>query len=202
MVTVRRVFLAGVIVAFAAGGCATAGAKAQPEPAALEVPAPPPRVIVPPDPEPAQPPAPMPEPEARQQKSPRRPTSPRPDTKADPARGEKKVEGPPPVAETVNPTPPATPPTATLQQALPATQAEVERQVRDQLARAQSDLRRVDYLALNADARSQYDTAKRFIEQAEQALKEKNLVFAAKVAEKAAGLAASLVGRMRPAVNP
>ena len=67
--------------------------------------------------------------------------------------------------------------------------------MRDQLALATGALRRVDYLGLNADARSQYDTAKRFIEQAEQALKEKNLVFAAKVAEKAAGLAASLVGR-------
>lgn len=196
MTVVRRLYLGGVIVALAAGGCATARAKAQPEPPALEVPAPPPRVIVPPDPEPVQQPTPTPEPEAPQQKPARRPAPQRPEPRPDLARGEKKVEAPP-VVETVNPaTPPtATPPTATLQQALPATPTEVDRQVRSQLAQAQGDLRRVDYLALNADAKSQYDTAKRFIEQAEQALKEKNLVFAAKVAEKAAGLAASLVGR-------
>lgn len=177
----------------AAAGCAKARANIKPEPLSLEVPAPPPRVIVPPDldPEPAQPP--VSEPEPQQEKPARRPSQPRPDGKAGPARTEKKVEvPPPPVAEAVHPVPP---PTATLHQALPGAPTEVERQVRDQLAQATGDLRRVDYLALNADAKSQYDTAKRFIEQAEQALKEKNLVFAAKVAEKAAGLAASLVGR-------
>lgn len=168
----------------AAAGCAKARANVKPEPLSLEVPAPPPRVIVPLDldPEPAQ--QPVSEPELPQQKPARR--------KAGPARTEKKVEVPPPVVETARP---VTPPTATLQQALPGAPTEVERQVRDQLALATGALRRVDYLGLNADARSQYDTAKRFIEQAEQALKEKNLVFAAKVAEKAAGLAASLVGR-------
>jgi uncharacterized protein (DUF885 family) len=97
----------------------------------------------------------------------------------------------------VRSTPPAPPP-ATLQQALPTSPSDLVRQVRDQLNQAQADLRRVDYQRLKADGRSQYDTAKRFIDQAEQALREKNLVFAAKVAEKAAGLAASLAGRMKP----
>jgi hypothetical protein len=73
--------------------------------------------------------------------------------------------------------------------------ADVERRVRQQVEQAKSDLDRVDYAKLNADGKSQYDTAKRFMEQADQALKEKNLVFAAKLAEKAAGLAAVLVGR-------
>lgn len=191
MMLVRAVGIWGVIVALAAAGCATARAKAQPEPSALDVPAPPPRVIVPPDPEPAEPPAPVPEPEAPQQKPARR-LSPRPDARADQSRAEKKTEAQPPAVE---PASPPSAPTATLQQALPAGQAEVARQVRDQLGQAQNDLRRVNYGALGADAKSQYDTAKRFIEQAEQALKEGNLVFAAKVAEKAAGLAASLVGR-------
>ena len=83
-------------------------------------------------------------------------------------------------------------PAATLQQALPTTASEAARQVREQLARAKEDLKRVTYAALSADAKSQYDTATRFVAQAEQALGEGNLVFAAKVADKAAGLAASL----------
>jgi hypothetical protein len=82
-----------------------------------------------------------------------------------------------------------------LQQALPTTPTEAERQVRDQLAQAARDLGRVDYGRLNADGKSQYDTAKRFIEQAEQAIKDKNLVMAATLATKAAGLASGLVGR-------
>jgi hypothetical protein len=89
-------------------------------------------------------------------------------------------------------------PPATLQQALPDSPADIVRKVREQLGQAQTDLRRVDYRALGADGKSQYDTAARFVEQAEQALREKNLVFAGKVAEKAAVLAASLVGRIEP----
>ena len=48
---------------------------------------------------------------------------------------------------------------------------------------------------LNADAQTQYDTAKRFIRQAEDALRAKNLVFAKNLADKAAALAAQLAGR-------
>jgi hypothetical protein len=189
---VRPLILAGAIATLAASGCVTAGAKAQPEPPSLEVPAPPPRVIVSPEPEPAAPATPVADPEPSQQKPARRPAAPRAEAKGDPAR-DRKVEPQPPIVETVRPVVP--PPTATLQQALPATPTEVERQVREQLSQARADLGRVNPAALNADGRSQYDTAKRFIDQAEQALKEKNLVFAAKVAEKAAGLAASLAGR-------
>ena len=61
--------------------------------------------------------------------------------------------------------------------------------------RANADLNRIDYRALNSDARTQYDTAKRFVLQAERALHEKNLVFAKSVADKAAALAAQLAGR-------
>lgn len=155
-----------------------------PGPVALEAPAPPPRVIVPPEPEIPEPPAPAPEPEAVAPKTPRRP----------PAAGLAKIE---PKVESPRAAPPATPP-ATLQQALPDSPADIVRKVREQLGQAQSDLRRVDYRALDADGKSQYDTATRFVEQAEQALREKNLVFAGKVAEKAAVLAASLVGRIEP----
>jgi hypothetical protein len=82
-----------------------------------------------------------------------------------------------------------------LQPVLPASPSEMDRRVSDQLSQAKKDLDRIDYRALSADGKSQYDTAKRFIEQAGQALREKNLVFAAKLAEKAAGLAAGLVTR-------
>jgi hypothetical protein len=63
------------------------------------------------------------------------------------------------------------------------------------LARAQRDVGRVDYGKLSADGRAQYDQSKRFSAQAEEALKERNFVFAATLAEKAATLAADLLGR-------
>jgi hypothetical protein len=53
----------------------------------------------------------------------------------------------------------------------------------------------VDYRALNADARIQYDQAKRFVRQADDAIRTKNLVFAKNLAEKAATIAAQLAGR-------
>jgi outer membrane biosynthesis protein TonB len=180
--TVRRLFLAAALLALASGGCATARAKTMVAPTPLEVPAPPPRIIVPPDPEPT-PPTPIitevtPKPPAAA----RRPAPPRPETKTEAP----KPADPPAVA-------PA--PTATLQPVLPTSTSEAKRQVREQLARAREDLKRVNVAALSADAKSQYDTALRFVAQADQALNEGNLVFAAKVAEKAAGLAASLAIR-------
>jgi hypothetical protein len=67
--------------------------------------------------------------------------------------------------------------------------------VRILIAQAMNDLNRVDYQALNAGARNQYDTAKRFATQAEEALRARNLVFANNLADKAAALAAQLLGR-------
>jgi outer membrane biosynthesis protein TonB len=176
---VRRLFLAAAMMALASGGCATARAKVPAAPTPLDVPAPPPRIIVPPDPEPAPPPPTITEVTPKPQTPARRPAAPRPEPKADPP----KPVDPPVVAAA---------PAATLQQTLPTTTKEAERLVREHLARAKDDLKRVSYGALGADAKSQYDTANRFVAQAELALKEGNLVFAAKVAEKAAGLAASL----------
>jgi hypothetical protein len=77
----------------------------------------------------------------------------------------------------------------------PALDAAAEREVRDTLARAARDLARVDYARLTADARSQYDQSKRFTQQAEEALRDRNFVFAATLADKAATLAAGLTGR-------
>jgi hypothetical protein len=63
------------------------------------------------------------------------------------------------------------------------------------LTRASRDLSRVDYSRLSSDSRAQYEQSKRFSEQAEQALKERNLIFAATLADKAATLAAELLGK-------
>jgi hypothetical protein len=75
-----------------------------------------------------------------------------------------------------------------------AADANAERQVRDLLSKASRDLNRFDYRKLSSEGRSQYDQAKRFSDQAEQAMKERNFVFAATLAEKAATLAAQLGG--------
>jgi hypothetical protein len=72
---------------------------------------------------------------------------------------------------------------------------ELERNIKDLIGRATVNLNRVDYSALNGDARTQYDQARRFITQAQDALREKNLVFAETVADKANTLAAQLAGR-------
>jgi hypothetical protein len=93
------------------------------------------------------------------------------------------------------PEPSRTPPPTTLQTTPTQREGEVERRVRIQVAQAMNDLNRVNYQALNVDARNQYDTAKRFATQAEDALRARNLVFASNLADKAAALAAQLLGR-------
>jgi len=89
---------------------------------------------------------------------------------------------------------PKTPPPTTLQTTPTQREGEVERRVRILIAQAMNDLNRVNYQALNVDARNQYDTAKRFATQAEEALRARNLVFANNLADKAAALAAQLLG--------
>ena len=76
-----------------------------------------------------------------------------------------------------------------------ANAGQVEQRVRGMLTNAGRDLARIDYRALGVDAQAQYDIAKRFTEQAEEALKAKNLLFAEQLADKAAALAAQLLKR-------
>ena len=72
----------------------------------------------------------------------------------------------------------------------------LEQEIRDQLAARHRDLNRVDYQALNADAKTQYDQAKRFMRRRrKKRCAAKNLVFAQNLADKAATLAAQLAGR-------
>ncbi|MBI2835670.1 MAG: hypothetical protein HYX76_14715 [Acidobacteria bacterium] len=76
-----------------------------------------------------------------------------------------------------------------------ASDEQAVRKIRDQLVDATRALKSVNYGALSTEARSQYDTAKRFIEQAEEALKAKKYVFASYLSDKAGTLARELLGR-------
>jgi hypothetical protein len=103
----------------------------------------------------------------------------------------------PPAAAQTPPPAPAEPTDARELRAAPssANAAASERTVRDTLARATRDINRVDYGRLSADGRAQYEQSKRFSQQAEEALKERNVLFAATLADKAAQIAAELLGR-------
>jgi outer membrane biosynthesis protein TonB len=175
-------------------GCTRAHAKTMPQlpDAALDVPPAPERDIEQAEveaPPPPQPPAPAPE-------SPRtQPPRPRPAPAREQPRVEPKPEPAPPV-ETPKPAEePPRAPASTLQTTPATVEGELERGVRATLTRASNELNRIDYRVLNADARIQYDTAKRFVRQAEDAVKTKNLVFAKNLADKAATIADQLAGR-------
>jgi hypothetical protein len=153
------------------------------------MPMPPPRLVEAAETEPPEPATLMPEP-ARNAPLPPRPA---------PAQqqGENKPE--PQKAET----PPETKPgddqraagSSTLRTTPTNQEGEMQQRIRGLLLEATGNLNRVDYNRLNPDAKGQYDSAKGFVRQAEEALKTENLVFASYLADKAATLAAQLRGR-------
>ncbi len=184
-VSIARTWPALLLLAVApfGAGCAEKVVKAEVRaepPAALDVPQPPPRVIVPPQPDgPAQV-------EDTTPPSPARihpPKAPRPESKPDTARTD--VAEAPPAAET--PPPPQSKP-------VPADAASVAA-VRQQMARATQTLAQVNYAGLSNDMKAQFDTANRFLALAEQALKEGNLLFASTLTDKAGAIASLLTGR-------
>lgn len=75
----------------------------------------------------------------------------------------------------------------------PGSEAQTVTAIQNLMDRAARDLSRVNANALNADGRSQFDTARRFLQQADEALKARNIVFAGRLADKAATMAAILV---------
>lgn len=83
-------------------------------------------------------------------------------------------------------------PSLTLRPA-PGSASTTEASIRNLLGRATRDLGRVNYGALSIDGKAQFDTARRFIEQSEAALRSGNLVLAGKLADKAATMASVLV---------
>ena len=112
---------------------------------------------------------------------------------ARPARSEQKPE---PIVAAPEPAEPGLRPSGAPSLTLsptPGSESQTLTAIRDLLGRATRDLARVSPGTLNHDGRAQYDTARRFIQQAEDALKTRNIVFAGKLADKAATMAAVLV---------
>lgn len=181
------------IFAAGAAGCTKAAAKTVPDGPPLDVPAPPARMIAlaeePIATAPAEPLEPAPAPTSTTRRPARRPpnNSNEATTKPDPPT---PAESPAPQAAPAEPAVSTTPPAPTLR-----APGSAEKPIRDLVARAQRDLSRVDYAKLTEDGRTQYEQSKRFVQQAEQALKDQNFVFAQTLADKAATLAAELLGR-------
>lgn len=186
--------LAGLVLATAIGGtgCARSRPSTAPMPVALNVPPPPPRVI-------STPPEPVAPTEATTQEraAPVRPVrNIRPATTrndsgrngAD-ARTESAVE---PAVPTTAPEPASGPAGPLLRTPQTMDESEAERRTRDVLGRASGLLGRVKPEGLATQARQQHDTARRFVEQAEQALLERNYVLASYLADKAETLAKGL----------
>ncbi len=187
-----RLLLALWLAAAAGGasGCASLQAGSAPARPALEAPAPPPRTVEPlPEPEPETPDVETPVPVIV--------TAPRPATRPSrPSAAKHPVERETPPAPPVA-TETAKPETAPAGGGLQTTAnpTEAERRVRGLLAKAVKDLDQLDPKRLSSGARSQYESARRFVAQSEEALKAGNLVFAEQLADKAAALAAGLLGR-------
>jgi hypothetical protein len=184
--TIVRATLIGLTfsgLALPLGACAAkAQVRAEIPMPVLDPPPPPPRVIA----------AYEPEPEPITAVPPVEPSAPvRPPVR--PPRPEQKPE---PVSTTPDPVEavarPATGPSLTLTPT-PGSETQTANAIRDLLGRATRDLSRVNVATLNNDGRAQYDRARQFILQAEEALKARNVVFAGKLADKAATMAAVLV---------
>jgi hypothetical protein len=183
-----------VLVSLVASGCVRTAAKTTPDAPPLDMPAPPPREVEPNDAE-TPPPVPLVTEPARST-PPRTTTRPREQApKVEPPKPAEPPKPEPPPVEPVKPVEEPLKPTSTLQTTPATAEGEVERGIRASISRANSALNSIDYRVLNADAKIQYDTAKRLIRQADDALRAKNLVFAKTVADKAIALAAQLGGR-------
>lgn len=180
--TVPKLILLAVLVSIAGTACTKARANIEIVMPELLPPPPPPRIVevFPLEPLPTVEPSPV---ESALVTPPTRP-APRPAAKPEPP----KVEVVPVLPEP----PPQAAPALTLKPG-PSVQAQTEASIRGLLDRAQHDLQRVNYAALNADGRAQFDTARGFMQQAHEALKVANLAFAGKLADKAATMAAILV---------
>jgi len=173
------------ILTVGATGCARLHARAASAPGPpLETPAPPPHLVSPIEEATVAEPLPaVVDPPAR--------VTPRPPAPASPPAPA------PPRSERSDPTPvtPAGPPADAVPPKTLQTTAnveEVERKIRAALADASRGLGRIDYRGLSVEGKAQYDIAKRFVQQAEEALIAKNLLFASQLADKASALATLL----------
>lgn len=173
-----------LFVAMGAGACATTQAKAVVDRPALEVPPVPPRVIEP-APAPLEAPEPVPE-------LPPAPANPRPrPPQRDATKPEPKPEIPAVEPEPATP-PPAQPAVPPLRTGSSPDSAEAVRIITEIRNRAKKLLDGTDYRKLTREQQAQYDNAKLFIDEADEALKAKKFEFARGVAEKAERLAREL----------
>jgi hypothetical protein len=174
----------------AAAGCAKARAQTVPDGPPLAIPAPPSRVFAPiEDEEPlaSAPAAPETQEPAKAPAltSTAKPPRPRP-------QETERVEQPPAPAPAPAPSP-ETP--RELRAASAPADAEAERKIGEVMKRASQTLGNVYYQGLTPARQEQYDQAKAFLREAEQAIKERNFVYAQTLADKAAKLASELSGR-------
>jgi hypothetical protein len=192
--------LIGAAMGLTAGlcaGCAKAQPHAEPELPPLAAPVPPPRLLPPLAGGPIEGATTTPPTETGQPATPARRREPR--VAESPRQEPKPADAPRVEVQTDTQRPPEdTPP----QEPAPVLQLETanelnaaEQTIRQQLSQAFRDLQHVDYVALSADAKAQYDTAKRFSVLAERAIKDRNFVFARTLADKAAVIAAVLSSR-------
>ena len=186
-----RALLHVCLVACLASGCIRARARTIPNMPPLDMPLPPPRLVeaaeTTPPPEPLTLPA-----------EPVRSTLPRPKTPPVPAQQTESSKPPEPPKPPEEPKEPKPASATTLRTTPTHKEGELERRTRGLLLEATSNLNRTDYGRLNSDAKGQYDSARGFVRQAEDALRSSNLVFASYLADKAATLAAQLRGKSGP----
>lgn len=172
--------------ALLAGACVSSPARSSIT-VPLEIPAPPPRVAM--DPVPAvvaetpEVPERPPVTPAEKTATPRTPPAASTAAPAAPAA---------PLAPVTVPEPPRTTPPPELRPAGAAGRTPTAAQVRDRLARTKQKLDMIDRHRLNAGKRADYDSARRFLSQAEAAVKDNNLLLAESSVEKAETLADGL----------
>ncbi len=196
-----RKYLVGLpLIALVATGCASVQAKGKPEDRpALNVPAPPPRIIepgeIPPEPVPELP-TPSPSSGSGAPRSTTRPTSTKPP--ASESKPEAKPGADPKVGEIPTVEPPAPPPTAPpaqLRTPQTADTSAAAKAVRTTIETARRILNGVDFGPLSDVRKKAYNDAKLLLNQAEAAVKEGDLAFAQGLANKAETLAKELAGR-------
>ena len=183
----RYPLAACVIGAFASAvGCASNPARSSMT-VPLEIPEPPPRVSMAPVPAAELPAEPVPVPASRPTANLPAPSPPR---SAATAAAAATPATPPPVAAT--PETPRIAPPPDLLPAGPAGKTPTSGQVREMLSRTKQKLDQIDRRRLNTGKRADFDSARRFLAQAEAAMNANNLMLAESSAEKAETLANGL----------
>jgi hypothetical protein len=171
------------------GACASAKAKAPEVRVPLDVPPPPPRVIEPlPSTEPAiEPVAELPPPTT----STSRPRPTRELNRTEPPKPETKPETTPTDPAATAPAP-AAPPVPPLRTPGSAEGPAATKQVREALDRAKQLLNSIDERTLNGDRLANYQQARLYVQQSEDALKNNNIIQAQRLADRAEQIAGKL----------